>query len=348
MIDYIDVVQCLRYGDSGKGCVSYDLARSYEFSHVMRFHGGGNAGHTIMHKGNKFVTHLIPAGVFHGKPSIVGSGCVINVNKFFEEMEKLRVFLPEHDVYSLVKIANNCHIVTEENIKQDAEDKTIGTTKSGNGPCYRDKYDRKGVRAEDVPSLHNFIIDPYRYFYDTNNKIQLLCEGAQGFYLDIDHGDYPYVTSSHCGIGSVLLNGFNPKQIRNVYGLVKAYDTYVGAKKFQPTYNDGCSVDSWERGDPKIFEDIQRVGQEIGATTGRKRQVNWLDLEETKKAILMNGVNILVVKKYDVLVELDKFGLITENGVVRYETFEDFKEQIENYFSPYVEEIIFSNNPAGL
>lgn len=287
----IDVVLGLQYGDEGKGKVCHSLVDGGSYTHVVRFNGGGNAGHTIWHKGRKLVTHLVPSGVFFGKKSIIGPGCVVNVKKFFDELW----YLKEHGIETngLVFVAKNAHIVTQDHVFEDSRDSPrIGTTGSGNGPAYRDKYVRTGLRAEDVEELRPYLIDMYEEFYgiDSSNY-EILAEGAQAFGLDVDWGDYPYVTSSHCGIGSILLNGFNHKDIRNVYGVIKAYDTYVGSKKFQP--------------DDPVFDRIQESGNEFGSTTGRKRQCNWLDWDLVTKAIKMNGVNRLIVNKVDVLRQVD-------------------------------------------
>jgi adenylosuccinate synthase len=281
----IDVVLGLQYGDEGKGKVCHSLLKEGDYTHVLRFNGGGNAGHTIYHEGKKLVTHLIPSGVFYGKKSIVGPGCVVNVNKFLNELQYLKN--EGIDTEGLVFIARNAHVVTEDHIAEDSHDTKIGTTRTGNGPAYRDKYTRTGLRAEDFNELKPYLIDVYQEFYNGSSESVILAEGAQAVGLDIDWGDYPYVTSSHCGIGSVLLNGFSPRDIRNVYGVIKAYDTYVGAKKFQ--------------GDDPVLSLIQEVGNEFGSTTGRKRQIGWLDWDLVSKSIRMNGVNRLIVNKADVL-----------------------------------------------
>ena len=127
----------------------------------------------------------------------------------------------------------------------------------------------------------------YEEFYLANPDAKVLCEGAQGAELDIDQGDYPYVTSSHCTSAGACLNGFPPSSIRNVIGVAKAYETYVGTKKFQP--------------ENEVFNAIQEVGQEYGATTGRKRQCNWMNLPNLDKVIRMNGVTNLIFNKMDIL-----------------------------------------------
>ena len=74
-----DIVVGLQHGDEAKGKVTHHLCKDGDYTHVLRFNGGGNAGHTIYHNGRKFVTHYIPAGVFYGITSVIGSGCVLNV-----------------------------------------------------------------------------------------------------------------------------------------------------------------------------------------------------------------------------------------------------------------------------
>jgi len=325
----IDVVLGLQFGDEGKGKVCHSLLEKNDYTHVIRFNGGGNAGHTIWHKGKKFVTHLIPSGVFYGKKSIIGSGCVININKFFNELQYLKN--ENINVEDLVYIAKNTHIVTENHIIEDSLDSKIGTTRSGNGPAYRDKYIRSGFRAEDFSELKPYLIDLYEEFYEKNPDSVILAEGAQATGLDIDWGDYPYVTSSHCGIGSVLLNGFNHKNIRNVYGIIKAYDTYVGLKNFQPE-------------DP-IFEAIQIAGNEFGSTTGRKRQCNWLDWDMVTKAIKMNGVNRLIINKIDILRQVDAWRIRSNNDLITFCSESDFCDFIREKCEKMWLNSIFSDTP---
>ena len=157
-------------------------------------------------------------------------------------------------------------------------------------------------------------------------------EGAQGFWLDPDWGDYPYVTSSHTGVAAAIQNGINHRSIRNVWGIVKAYETYVGKRSFQP--------------DDPIFNKIQEIGQEFGATTGRERQCNWINIEEIKRAISMNGVNRLVVNKIDVLREIQTWA--TTAGNLHSER--SFKEYLneELHRGLGIEKIYFSDNPNNI
>jgi hypothetical protein len=84
-----DIIVDLQYGDCGKGKITHHLCRHGDYTHVLRYNGGCNAGHTIYHEGKKFVTHHIPAGVFFGVKSIIGSGCVVNPVQFFAEIDEL-------------------------------------------------------------------------------------------------------------------------------------------------------------------------------------------------------------------------------------------------------------------
>ena len=323
----IDIVVGLQHGDEGKGKVTHHLLKSGEYTHCMRFNGGANAGHTIYHEGEKHVTHSIPAGVFFGIPSIIGPGCVLNVNKLFKEI----VELTERGINlaSTLKIAHNVHIVTEEHIEEDSKDETIGTTRTGNGPAYRDKYNRTGRRAMDVNFLKPFLIDVYEELYNQKTEPIILMEGAQGFWLDPDWGDYPYVTSSHCGVAAALLNGINPRSLRDVWGVAKIYETYVGNKVFQPT--------------EQVFKVIQAAGMEFGATTGRSRQCNWLNFKQLEQAIKMNGVNKLIFNKMDVLREVGKWGAM--NPDVIFPTEEDMRMWLQLKLPATVEDIYFSDSP---
>ena len=305
----VDVIVDLQYGDCGKGKVAHFLSKTKKYTHVLRYNGGCNAGHTIFHKGVKFITHHIPAGVFFGVRSIIGSGCVVDPVQFFREIKMLN----EGGVVTKGKIfiANNTHVITDAH---KAEDKkgggAIGTTGRGNGPAYRDKYGRTGVRAEKVEQLKPYLVDLYKEWYSPRAKsrggIEILAEGAQGFGLDIDWGDYPFVTSSHCTTAGALLNGLPASAIRDVWGVAKIYETYVGSKKFQP------------EGD--VFNKMGDLGEEFGSTTGRRRQCNWMNMQTLERAINMNGVTHIVFNKVDVLRAVGQWAVIDGGKVVKFKT----------------------------
>lgn len=327
-----DVVVGLSYGDEGKGKVTHHLLKTGDYTHCIRYNGGCNAGHTIYHNNKKFITHHIPAGVFFGVKSIIGSGCVVNLEQFNAEIRMLHAVGIQ--TKGLVFIAENAHIITDEHLKEDRMDTRIGTTKQGNGPAYRDKYDRCGMLARNHTDLvhSGYLINMYEELYNGDTEPVILFEGAQGFGLDVDWGDYPYVTSSHCTTAGALLNGVPPQAIRNVFGVAKAYDTYVGAKRFQ--------------GKSTIFSRIQELGSEFGATTGRPRQCNWLNINNLRKAANMNGANVIIVNKIDILREAGKWAVIQDDNEVFFMNETEWTEYIESQF-PNIQ-VRFSDSPKRI
>jgi adenylosuccinate synthase len=338
MINYTDVVVDLQAGDTGKGKVAHALAKDYDM--VLRYNGGANAGHTVYHNGQKIVTHQVPIGVLFGIPSIIGLGCVVNLEKLEREIADLN----ECGITTegLIMIDKRAHVVTEQHLDEDSLDMKIGTTRQGIGPAYRDKYARKGIRMEDVKIPFGgpfFVIDTHDLLHNKNNDWRILCEGAQGFQIDIDWGDYPYVTSSHCTVGSAILNGIPPQKLRKVYGIMKAYETYSGFKKHFTDEND------------PILNKIQEVGGEFGATTGRKRQVRWLDLDGVIKAININGVTDLIINKADVLEQVGVFKYTHEGTTYEYTRLIEFQTYVEAVIKRNVDtipNITWSMTPNGI
>jgi adenylosuccinate synthase len=324
-----DVVIGIASGDESKGKICYDLLKNNEnYSHVVRYSGGQNTGTTIYHNGERFHTHIIPSAVFFNKPALIGPGCVFNISKMFDEiidLEKKGI-----EVRSNLKIANNAHIISTEHIREDSKDTKIGTTKSGNGPAYRDKHARKNKRAEDFDILKEFLVDSFDYL--DQNASEILFQGSQGHYLDIDHtNDYPYCTSATVTVGGVFSSGVAPQTLRNVYGVCKTYETYSGFKKFQ-------------NGDPALNK-LQEIGEEWGVTTGRKRQCNWLNWDNLVRAIKINGVTDLIVNKCDIIEQLGVYKIIKENSHVEFKTFGEMKDFILCNLPATVQKTRFSYNP---
>lgn len=334
MINYVDVVSDLSWGDTGKGKVSSYLARNNNYDFVCRWAGGNNAGHTVYVDNKKYKTHLIPCGVFHGITSVIGPGCVLNVKSFFEELEYLKSFGFNTD---LVKVSPKTNIVTEDHIIRDKKKhyQKLGTTAKGIAPCYSDKMLRVGIQAKDVPELKDYIWDEKLFG-------NILCEGAQGFYLDIDYGNYPYVTSSITLPYGACSLGFSPKKIRDMWGLCKIYDTRSGKDDMFPE---------------ELLKDselslIGLAGREYGVTTGRKRKVNWLNLDLLINAINKSGSNKIIVNKCDILKEVGLFKLFFNSELKEFVSFSDMKQfiqfKLEENCEDTIEEIIFSANPETI
>ncbi|GBU11185.1 adenylosuccinate synthetase [Erysipelotrichaceae bacterium] len=149
---------------------------------------------------------------------------------------------------------------------------------------------------------------------DSGKKVMF--EGAQAIMLDIDHGTYPYVTSSSPTAGGICAGvGVSPAKIKNILGVSKAYTTRVGEGVF-PTELDN-----------EIGNRIGEVGYEFGATTGRKRRIGWLDLVALKYAAMINGLDYLVITKIDVLSKIE-FLDIAIGYEIEGVTYEDYPSWI--------------------
>jgi adenylosuccinate synthase len=142
-----------------------------------------------------------------------------------------------------------------------------------------------------APRLAPLVADVPRALYEANRAGKnLLFEGAQGSLLDIDHGTYPYVTSSNCVAGAAAAGaGVGPQQLHYVLGITKAYTTRVGSGPFPTELSDG------------VGEHLRQRGHEFGATTGRPRRTGWFDAAALKRSIQLNGVSGLCITKLDVL-----------------------------------------------
>ena len=137
-------------------------------------------------------------------------------------------------------------------------------------------------------------------FDGINNNKAILFEGAQGTHLDIEHGTYPFVTSSSVVSGNAANgSGVGPANLNNIIGIVKAYTTRVGAGPFPTELFDD------------IGDKIQKTGSEFGATTGRKRRCGWLDMVVLRNAVRLNSLTGLAITKLDVLDDLDEIKICT-------------------------------------
>ena len=328
----VDVCCGLAWGDEAKGKIVSQLASSGKYNFVCRWAGGHNAGHTIYKNNIKYKTHLIPSGVFYGVLSIIGPDCVVEKNAFTNEINYLR----ENGFnVNLIKISPKCHVVSEDHIIEDKAKYvgTQGSTAKGIAPCYRDKYARLGSRVCDPENIDFF----KEYIWDENLYGNVLCEGAQGFWLDINYGNYPYVTSSNTlPYGSCSL-GFPLQCINNVYGAAKIYDTRSG---IDPEFPESLLED------PDLTE-IGKVGKEYGVTTGRRRKVNWLNLDKLCKALLVTGTTCCIISKTDVLEITKKFKLFYENELHTFNSYETMREYIDNILfikCSHLKTILYSND----
>lgn len=185
----------------------------------------------------------------------------------------------------------------------------LGVVLEEKNQALRKLYNHPGLSFDEIYSgllkirkrLLQFSISTSNYLYEASKKKKnLLFEGAQGTMLDVDHGTYPFVTSSNASVGGAITgSGVSPTLIDRVIGVVKAYTTRVGEGPFPTQFP------------PKLMEQIQKQGNEYGSTTGRPRRCGWFDGVITKHAVRINGLNEMVVMKLDVLSGLPEVKIAT-------------------------------------
>jgi len=335
----VDVILGLQWGDEGKGKIVDYFAPRYDL--IARFQGGPNAGHTLYVKDKKIVLHQIPSGIFHEKTvNLIGNGVVLDPVTLKRECESVAAF--GVDYRKNLYISQRTHLIlpTHRALDKASEvskgQEKIGSTLKGIGPAYMDKTGRNGLRVGDLLDKsfttqyiklrlkHQKLLDGLNFHEDIsaweeeffealefmrqfkivngeyfiNDKIAqgktVLAEGAQGSMLDVDFGTFPFVTSSNtisAGVCSGL--GVAPQKIRDVIGVSKAYCTRVGSGPFPTELEDATG------------EELRKIGNEFGATTGRPRRCGWIDGVALKFACMINGVTKIVMTKADVL---DSFG----------------------------------------
>ena len=330
-IENVDVVYGASWGDEGKGKITHFLAsKPNYYNFVCRWNGGSNAGHTIFHNGKKFATHIVPSGVFYGITSVIGPNCVVNLDAFYKEVNELK----EGGVdVSLIKVHPRAHIVTNDHIVEDRAKLAgkLGTTGQGIAPAYRDKCARIGLLAKDSEIDKSFLL---------NEELHgnILCEGAQGVWLDINWGSYPYVTSSECLPYAACSLGFGPQKIKNIYSVAKLYDTRSGEDPDFPA----SLLDN-----PELLA-IADAGQEYGVTTGRRRKVNWLNLDKLIDSCKLTGTTKLIINKCDIVDQLGKFNLFYHKSLMKFDNGEQMRKFIEfcvqNECSD-VNKVLFSFSP---
>jgi len=331
----VDVLLGLQWGDEGKGKIVDYFAKEYDV--VARFQGGPNAGHTLYIGDKKVVLHQIPSGVFHpNKLNLIGNGVVLDPVTLKRECDTVASF--GVDLRKNLFISERTHLIlpTHRALDKAAEiskgSQKIGSTLKGISPAYMDKTGRNGLRVGDLLDKnfttsyirlrlkHQKLLDNYNFTEDIsgweeeffeaveflkqlnivngeyfiNEQLRagkkVLAEGAQGSMLDIDFGTFPFVTSSNtisAGVCSGL--GVAPQTIREVIGVTKAYCTRVGSGPFPTELEDATG------------EELRKIGNEFGATTGRPRRCGWIDLVALRFACMVNGVTKIVMTKADVL-----------------------------------------------
>ena len=332
----VNIIVGAQWGDEGKGKITDFFAGESDF--VVRFHGGNNAGHTVIVDGKTYKLHLIPSGIVYGKPvSIIGNGVVVDPKALLYEIE----YIKNKGVAPRLMVSDRAHVIMPYHIALDGAlsnhqgQLAAGSTGKGIAPVYADKMFRNGIRMVDLLDAEVFeeklkkgysfskkiiegallekfdipldaILKDYLeygeklkpYIADTSVELHkayksgksILFEGAQGISLDVDHGVYPFTTSSNTAAGHISTGvGITFRNINRVIGVVKAYLSRVGESPL-PSEIDGEEGNS-----------LREKGGEYGTTTGRPRRVGWLDLVQVRQAVRVNGLTEIALTKLDVL-----------------------------------------------
>ena len=325
-----------QWGDEGKGKITDFFAG--ESDYVVRFHGGNNAGHTVIVNGNTFKLHLIPSGIVYGEPmSIIGNGVVVDPKALLNEI----AYIKEKGIQPRLMVSDRAHVIMPYHISLDGAlsghqgQLAAGSTRRGIAPVYADKMFRNGIRTVDLlepdvlkeklekgyafakgliektleqslgitekeifesyldygKQLEPFICDTSVELYNALKAGKsILFEGAQGISLDVDHGVYPFTTSSNTAAGHISTGtGVSFRDIGKIIGVVKAYLSRVGESPL-PSEIHGEEADA-----------LREKGGEYGTTTGRPRRVGWLDLVQVRQAVRVNGLTEIALTKLDVL-----------------------------------------------
>jgi len=327
------IVVGMQWGDEGKGKIVDYLAKKSDY--VVRFNGGDNAGHTVVLNGHSYKFHNLPSGVIQNKKVFIAQGAVINPHILLSEIELINKAGFDVDL----SIDYRTHIVMPYHKLLDAATeawkgkKATGSLKLGIGYCYEDKNNRTGIRVEDLIKP-NILKEKVRTFFPLKKKIiervygqkvtlgpdsiikqyiqygkklapyasdvseiiaanlgkkNMIFEGAHGTFLDPAFGSYPYTVAPYCIAAAAFTGiGIGPISV-GVMGVVKAYTTRVGNGQF-PTEQNNTSGQT-----------MQRVGKEIGTTSGRTRRCGWLDLPMLRTAMRLNNCSTLALTKLDVL-----------------------------------------------
>ncbi len=334
----------LQWGDEGKGRITDLLAPQFDL--VVRYQGGGNAGHTIVEK-DKFILHLVPSGILHPDiQCVIGNGVVVDPELLLQEIQELksrgvsvagRLFLSEraHLVFPFHK---------QLDALQESQGRKIGTTGRGIGPCYTDKIARLGIRVVDLYTPEHLETRLRQVVESKNRLLASYDQGPLDFagILEAARTDAarlaPYVADTvkllHEAIAggkSVLFEGAQGSLLDvdlGTYPYVtssnsttcgiaaglgippRSVQKVLGVVKAYTT-RVGEGPFPTELANPE-GDRIREKGKEYGATTGRPRRCGWFDAVAGRYAVMINGVDTLAITMLDVLGGFERIKICTE------------------------------------
>ena len=338
------VVVGAQFGDEGKAKITDLLAQEADF--ITRFQGGSNAGHTVVVNNKKYAFHLIPSGIlYEDKVCMVGAGCVIKPDDFKKEIEDIvsQGVSIEHfekclKVSPLAHITMKYHIDIDGYSENNSKNK-IGTTKKGIGPTYTDKYNRCGIRVEDLFDKENLskkidMILPKKnkeleFVYNlkpyTKEEIMKECEEYREIFAPYVDFNWQENLLNYKNNKTVLFEGAQGVMLDIDYGTYpyvtssnpiaggaavgasigpKAIDRAIGVfKAYMTRVGEGAFITELN---DETGEKIRQIGGEFGVTTGRPRRCGWFDAVSAKYACLVGGLTEVALTKADVLDSFDE------------------------------------------
>lgn len=324
-----------QWGDEGKGKIVDILSENYDI--VVRYQGGANAGHTVEIGDDKYILHLIPSGILRKDViCVIGNGVVIDPVALLEEIDILEK--NNISVKDRLFISHNAHLIMPyhkllDSINESGKSK-IGTTGRGIGPCYYDKYARKGIKINDLLN-RNLLAEKIRenlaeknlmlknvYGHETLNVEEIIKQ-----YLEFDKVIDPYIKDVPLYLNNAIAEG-KSILLEGAQGALLDVDfgTYPFVTSSSPTSGGACTgtgipptkitdvigiVKAYttrvgEGPFPTELLDatgdkLRKVGSEFGATTGRPRRCGWFDAPLVKYSQMINGIDAVAITKLDVL-----------------------------------------------
>ncbi len=332
----VSVVVGTQWGDEGKGKIVDLLSKNADYT--VRFHGGNNAGHTVIVDGKKYPFHLIPSGILQPKTvGVIANGVVLDLEVLVSEINLIK----EVDINLVGKlyISDRCHLILpyhkalDEAYENARGDKKLGTTKRGIGPAFADKVSYNGLRIYELLNWDLFV-EKFTFQANIKNKIlntfnvseinikeelekikklrEIIVPFVTDTYLLLEKALKNKKTILFEGAHGVMLDvDFSPYPFStgsNV--LAGAVTTGAGIPQQEISYVWGVvkaytsrvgegPVPTELQG--KLADAIREKGAEFGTTTGRPRRIGWLDLEATKFAVDVCGVTEIAITKIDIL-----------------------------------------------
>ncbi|GAX59596.1 adenylosuccinate synthase [Candidatus Scalindua japonica] len=349
----------LQWGDEGKGKIIDILAKDFDI--IVRYQGGGNAGHTLLIGDEKFIFHLIPSGILHkNKKCVIGNGIVLDPNLFLNEIEGLAE--KNINVDGNLFISDRAHVVFPYHKKLDLlqekqkGNSMIGTTGRGIGPCYTDKISREGIRVAELLHKEQFkeklkknVEEKNRIFVNLYNDEPVSWEDIYEEYCAYAEKMAPFV----CDTVDLMARAINDNSKILFEGAQGALlDVDFGTYPFTTSSNAAAGgVSSGIGVSPKQVhniigitkayttrvgsgpfpteiegeqgEHIRKKGGEFGSTTGRPRRCGWFDAVAIQHSVRISGVDSLIVTKLDVLDDQETIKICTgyKNNGTLYNTF---------------------------